>query len=33
METFEIDRRGDGTALVTITRPDKLNAMNHAFFG
>jgi enoyl-CoA hydratase/carnithine racemase len=32
METLEIDRRGDGTALVTITRPDKLNAMNHAFF-
>src|SRR4051812_7602470 len=33
METFEIDRRGDGTVLVTITRPEKLNAMNHAFFG
>jgi enoyl-CoA hydratase len=32
MDSFSIDRRGDGTALVTIDRPDKLNAMNHAFF-
>lgn len=32
METLRIDRRGDGTALVTIDRADKLNAMNHAFF-
>jgi enoyl-CoA hydratase/carnithine racemase len=32
METLRVDQRGDGTALVTIDRPDKLNAMNHAFF-
>jgi enoyl-CoA hydratase/carnithine racemase len=32
METLRIDRRGDGTALVTIDRPEKLNAMDHAFF-
>jgi len=32
METLDIHRRGDGTAVVTIHRPDKLNAMNHAFF-
>ena len=32
METLRIDRRGDGTAVVTIERPEKLNAMNHAFF-
>jgi enoyl-CoA hydratase/carnithine racemase len=31
-ETLLIERRGDGTALVTIDRADKLNAMNHAFF-
>jgi enoyl-CoA hydratase/carnithine racemase len=32
METLRVQRRGDGTALVTIARPEKLNAMNHAFF-
>jgi len=31
METLRVERRGDGTALVTIDRADKLNAMNHAF--
>jgi enoyl-CoA hydratase/carnithine racemase len=32
METITIDRRDDGTALVTMNRPDKLNAMSQAFF-
>ena len=33
METLRVDRRADGTALVTLDRPAKLNAMSHAFFG
>jgi enoyl-CoA hydratase len=32
METLRLDHRGDGTALLTIDRAGKLNAMNHAFF-
>lgn len=32
MTTLLVDRRDDGTALVTINRPEKRNAMNHAFF-
>jgi enoyl-CoA hydratase/carnithine racemase len=32
MQTLRVDRRADGTALITIDRADKLNAMNHAFF-
>jgi enoyl-CoA hydratase/carnithine racemase len=32
VETLCIERRGDGTALVMIRRPEKLNAMNRAFF-
>jgi enoyl-CoA hydratase/carnithine racemase len=31
-ETLDLEVRGDGTALVEIARPEKLNAMNHAFF-
>ena len=30
--SLRTERRGDGTALVTIDRADKLNAMDHAFF-
>src|SRR3954469_7272300 len=32
METLRIDRRGDGTAVLTMDRPDKLNAMSQTFF-
>ena len=31
-ETLSVERRGDGTALLTIRRSEKLNAMNRAFF-
>jgi enoyl-CoA hydratase/carnithine racemase len=31
-ETLDLELRGDGTALIEIARPEKLNAMNHAFF-
>jgi enoyl-CoA hydratase/carnithine racemase len=31
-ETLDLEVRGDGTALVEIARPEKLNAMDHAFF-
>lgn len=30
--TFRIDKRDDGTAIATIDRPDKMNAMDSAFF-
>lgn len=32
MATFEIEHVGDGTVIATINRPDKLNAMDRAFF-
>jgi enoyl-CoA hydratase len=32
MQSLTIERRDDGTALITIARPDKLGAMDHAFF-
>jgi enoyl-CoA hydratase len=32
METLRIERRGDGTAVLTMDRPEKLNAMSQAFF-
>jgi len=32
IEGFDIDRRGDGTAVVTLDRAEKLNAMGPAFF-
>lgn len=30
--TFHVDKRDDGTAVATISRPDKMNAMDRAFF-
>jgi len=33
VETLRIERRGDGTAVLTMDRPEKLNAMSQAFFG
>jgi enoyl-CoA hydratase len=32
VETLRIERRGDGTAVLTMDRGEKLNAMSHAFF-
>ena len=32
METLRIDRRGNGTAVLEMNRPDKLNAMSQRFF-
>jgi len=31
-DTFSVDWRSDGTAIATIDRPDKMNAMDTAFF-
>ena len=31
-ETFLVERRDDGVAVVTINRPDRMNAMNKTFF-
>jgi len=33
VETLRIERRGDGTAVLTMDRAEKLNAMSHTFFG
>jgi enoyl-CoA hydratase len=32
VETVVIERRGDGTAVLTMNRPEKANAMSHTFF-
>ena len=32
MDTFVVERRDDGTAIATINRPKKMNAMDRAFF-